>query len=282
MSARPIWRGTLRLALVTCPVALVNVTQERQDLHFNLINPETGHRVRLLTVDAETGDELDRRELVKGYEFQKDHYVLLDDEDFERARIPSSSTMTIDKVVRAAAIDPLYFDHSYYVLPDGEAGTDVYVVLRDALAHTANAALSRLVLQRRERPAAITASGRGLVLHTLHEEGDLASPREAFAGLDAAMVKLAEQLLERQAGKFDPGDTEDRYEARLREVIDAKIRGQGFTPPEEEEPPSNVVDLMAALKASLGGRSGEKKEKKPARRAPQKALRKAARARRSA
>ncbi|MBE9607227.1 Ku protein [Acetobacteraceae bacterium H6797] len=257
MAERPLWRGYLRLALVTCPVVLITARREKGGLHFNYINPETGHRIRMITVDAETGEELERRSLVKGYEFQKDHYVLLEDEDFEAARIESSSNITISKVLAGDTIDPLYFDASYYLLPDGDAGEEVYAVLRDALAKSGAIALSRIVLNRRERPVAIMASGKGIVLHTLHEEGDLLSAEDAFASLgrtksDPGMVKLAEQLLERQADEFDPADTEDRYEARLRELIDAKIKGEGFVQPEEEEPPSNVVDLMAALKASLG------------------------------
>lgn len=263
MPQRPIWRGHLRLALVSCPIALYSANHDRGSLHFNLINPSTGNRIRMITQDAETGETLSRGDLVKGYEFKKDHYLIVDDEDFESARIESSSAVKIDKFVDADSIDPIYFDASYYVAPDGEAGQDVYIVLRDAIASTGKIALSRLVIARREHPIAILPMGKGMVIHTLHEERDL----NDFAGLfdhlpttkpDPDMIQLATQLIDRQAGKYDPADMEDRYETRLRAVIEAKLKGEGIEPEAEEEPDrGNVVDLMAALRKSLGQSTGE-------------------------
>ncbi|MDR3537283.1 MAG: Ku protein [Acetobacteraceae bacterium] len=258
MAARPIWRGHLRLALVSCPIALHSVERASSGLHFHLINPDTGHRVRMVTLDAETDAEVSRRDLVKGYEFEKDRYVLLEEDDFETARIASSATLTVAKFVDRASIEPIYFDTSYYLVPDGEAGQDVFVVLRDAIARTGRAALSRVVIGQRERPVAILPMGKGMVCHTLHEPRDLYDAEDIFGDIEDArpdpdMVKLATQLIERQEGKFVPDDTEDRYEARLREVIDAKLRGEGIEPEAEEAPDrGNVIDLMAALKASLG------------------------------
>ena len=136
MPQRPIWRGHLRLALVSCPIALYSANHDRGSLHFNLINPNTGNRIKMITQDAETGDTLSRGDLVKGYEFKKDHYLIVDDEDFESARIESSTTVKIEKFVDTNSIDPIYFDASYYVAPDGDAGQDVYLVLRDAIAST--------------------------------------------------------------------------------------------------------------------------------------------------
>lgn len=263
MATRPIWRGHLRLALVTCPIALHSVIRASGELHFHYINPDTGHRVRMVTMDAETNEELSRRDLVKGYEFEKDRYVLLDDDDFAQAQIESSSTLAVDKFVDRDSIDPIWFDSSYYVAPDGDAGHDVYAVLRDAIAKTGQAALARVVIARRERPVAILPMGKGLVCHTLHEPRELNDAKPLFDDIadvtpDTEMVKLATQLIERQKGKFAPSDSEDRYEARLREVIAAKLRGEGITPQQEEAPArDNVIDLMAALKASLG--SGERK-----------------------
>lgn len=258
MAQRPIWRGHLRLALVSCPVALHSVLRASGDLHFHFINPKTGHRVRTVTLDAETDQEVARSDLVRGYEFEKDRYVLLDDDDFANARIESSSTMTIDKFVPRDAIHPIYFDTSYFMVPDGEAGQDVYVVLREAIEASGMAALSRVVISRRERPVTILPLQRGLVLHTLHEARDLYDYRNLFEQVpqtrpEPEMVKLATQLIERQEGKFDPADFEDRYEARLRQVIEAKLKGEGITP---EAPAAargdNVIDLMATLKRSLG------------------------------
>jgi DNA end-binding protein Ku len=258
MAQRPIWRGHLRLALVSCPIALYSANHDRGSLHFNLINPTTGNRIKMITQDAESGETLSRGDLVKGYEFKKNNYLIVGDEDFESARIESSTTVKIDKFVDAASIDPIYFDASYYVAPDGDAGQDVYLVLRDAIVATGKIALSRCVIARREHPIAIMPMGKGLVVHTLHEERDLNDYGALFNALPAAkpdpdMVQLATQLIHRQVGKYDPADVEDRYETRLRAMIEAKLKGEGIKADEAEEPDrGNVIDLMAALKKSLG------------------------------
>lgn len=257
MAERPVWRGHLRLALVSCPVTLLSANHEAASLHFHFINPDTGNRVRMVTLDAETNEELSRRDLVRGYEFKKDHYLVLTEEDFASARIDSSSVLNVEKFVRADSIDPIYYDASYYLVPDGDAAQDVYVVLREAIAASKQVALSRLVIARRERAVAIMPMDRGLVVHTLRDAGELHDPQEAFAHIpklrpDPDMVKLATQLVDRQIGRFDPADMADRYEARLRELIDAKLRGEGLDPePEPEEDRGKVIDLMAALKRSL-------------------------------
>src|SRR6516164_3711959 len=122
MPARPIWRGHLRLALVSCPVALWNAKHERSTIRFNMINPKTGNRIRMMTVDAGTDEEVQRRDLVKGYEFKKDQYLLLSDEDLDSVKVESSSIMNIEKFVEVHSIDPIYFATSYYLAPDGDAG----------------------------------------------------------------------------------------------------------------------------------------------------------------
>jgi DNA end-binding protein Ku len=272
---RPIWRGHLRLALVSCPIALYSVVRGGSGLHFHLINPKTGHRIRMVSQDAETDEEVSRGDLVKGYEFEKDRYVLMDDDDFEQARIESSSTLTIGKFVSTESIDPIFFDTSYYVAPDGDAGEDVFVVLRDAIRKSRAAALSRIVIVRRERAVAIIPSGKGLVCHTLHDPDDLWDSRPLWEDIgdvkpEADMVALATQLIQRQNGQFHPDDTKDRYEAKLREVIEAKLKGEGITPEDTTEPDrGNVIDLMAALKASLAPAA-------PAKPAPKKRARKRA------
>jgi len=128
MPARPIWRGHLRLALVSCPVGLWNAKHERSALKFNLINPKTGHRIRMVTLDGETNEEVQRRDLVKGYEFRKDQYLLLTDQDFDSVKVESSSVMNIEKFVEVGSIDPIYYSNSYYLAPNGDAGRDVYAV----------------------------------------------------------------------------------------------------------------------------------------------------------
>jgi DNA end-binding protein Ku len=258
MAQRPIWRGHLRLALVSCPVALYSAKHDRSTIRFNMINPETGNRIKMLTVDAETEKQLQRRDLVKGYEFKKDHYLLLSDADFESVKVESSSMMTIEKFVAENSIDPIYFNASYYLAPDGNAGRDVYAVLLEAISDTGRVALSRVVIGQRERTIALMSTDGGLVAHTLDEQRDINDAKQIFDEVaevktDPEMVQLAKQLIDRQTAKYDPSDIEDRYETRLREMIDAKLKGEGIDLSEPAEPDrTNVVDLMAALKKSLG------------------------------
>jgi len=259
MPSRPIWRGHLRLALVSCPVALWNARHDRAGIRFNLINPDTGNRIRMVTQDGETGQEVERRNLVKGYEFRKNNYLLLTDADFDSVKVESSSVMTIEKFVDTDSIDPVYYDAAYFLAPDGDAGRDVYAVLRQAITETGKTALARVVISQRERTIALRPMGEGLMAHTLYENRDLNSSSELFEGLsgiktDPEMVKLATQLVQRQAGKYDAADLEDHYEARLREMIDAKLKGEGIDLEAEvpEARDTNVIDLMAALKKSLG------------------------------
>ena len=222
----------------------------------------------MVTQDAETDQELSRRDLVKGYEFKKDHNLILTDADFESVRVESSEVMTVEKFVEANSIDPVYFDASYYLAPDGRAGEDVYAVLREAITKTGRIALTRVVMSQRERTVALRPMDGGLVAHTLYEERDLNSAQPLFEDAqkiktDPEMVKLAVQLIDRQTSRYDPSDVEDRYESRLRAMIEAKLKGEGLAI-EEEEPADrgDVIDLMAALKKSLG--QGAAEEKSPA------------------
>ncbi len=266
MPARPIWRGHLRLALVSCPVALWNAKHDRAAIRFNMINPKTGHRIKMMTVNSDTEEEVQRRDTVKGYEFRKGQYLLLEDADFESVKVESSSVMAIDKFVEVNSIDPIYYAGSYYLAPDGDAGRDVYAVLLESIAETGRIALARVVIGQRERTIALRAMPGGLVAHTLDEQRDINDAHAVFGDIaeirtDPEMVQLAKQLIDRQTTTYDPSDLEDHYETRLRAMIEAKLKGEGIDVSEPEEPDrSNVIDLMAALKKSLG----EPAETKPA------------------
>ena len=275
MPARPIWRGHLRLALVSCPVALWNAKHDRAAIRFNMINPKTGHRIKMMTVDSDTEEEVQRRDLVKGYEFRKGQYLLLEDADFESVKVESSSVMSIDKFVEVNSIDPIYYASSYYLAPDGDAGRDVYAVLLQSIAETGRIALARVVIGQRERTIALRAMPGGLVAHTLDEQRDINDARTTFGDIadiktDPEMVQLAKQLIDRQTTTYDPSDLEDHYETRLRAMIEAKLKGEGIDVSEPDEPDrSNVIDLMAALKKSLVETAEEKPPaaKKPAKEA---------------
>lgn len=266
---RPYWRGHLKLSLVTCPIAIYSAVTDKEDLHLHFINPDTGNRIKYQVVDAETGDELARSDLVRGYEYAKGRYVALTEDELKDLKVESSDTVTVEHFVDAAEIPPIYFDKAYYVLPDGPIGEDAYAVIRDAMAKSDKFALSRVVFSRRERVIALRAESGGIVAYTLREASDIRPMSEFFDDLagkksSADMQAIARQLIETKSTKFEPEDLEDRYEARVRELVNAKLEGVDL---EEEEPPrrggENVVDLMDALKKSLaGGRreSGGKRE----------------------
>src|ERR1700722_2434023 len=202
MASRPIWRGHLRLALVSCPVAMFNARSERSSIHFNLINPATGNRIKMVTRDSETGADLQRSGLVKGYEYSKGRYLTLTDEDLDSVKVESSAIMSVEKFVDADSIDPLYYDASYYLAPDAKAGENVYAVLREAIARTGKVALTRVVISQRERTVALRPAGAGLMAHTLYEQRDInaAAPyfdEAARLKVDPEMVDLAVQLIKR-------------------------------------------------------------------------------------
>src|ERR1700760_3232596 len=255
MAQRPIWRGHLRLALVSCPVALYSAKHDRSSIKFNLINPETGSRIRMVTIDAETEKEVERRKLVKGYEFKKNTYLLMSNEDFDSIKVDSSDTMTVEKFVDASSIDPIYYDTAYYLAPDGTAGRDVYQILREAIGRTGRVALSRVVIGQRERVIAIRLYEKGLAAHTLHEQRDL----NDASGLFDDPVPV-----DGQPAAYAPSDIEDRYETRLKAMIDAKLKGEGIDVEAPSEPvATNVIDLMAALRRSIAEDEKAKAEAAP-------------------
>lgn len=259
MAQRPIWRGHLRLALVSCPVALYTARHDRNSTKLNMLNPATGNRIKMVSQDAVTSEPVSRADTVKGYEFAKGQYVVLTADDLDSVKVESSSMMAVEKFVDAGSIDPIYYDSSYYLAPDGKGAEDIYAVLREAIVATGKVALVRVVISQRERTVALRpGEGAGLVAHTLNEEQDLNSSAGLFDSVssirvDPEMLKLATQLVDRQSGSYDPADLEDRYETRLRAMIDAKVTGGGLvvdnTPVFND---SNVIDLMAALRKSLG------------------------------
>jgi DNA end-binding protein Ku len=235
MAQRPIWRGHLRLALVSCPVALYSARHDRDSIRFNMINPETGNRIKMVSQDAQTGQEISRRDTVKGYEYSKGKYVIITDEDLESVRVESSGLMKVEKFVDASSIDPIYYDSSYYLAPDGKGSEDVYAVLREAIERTGKVALTRVVISQRERTIALRPMDGGLVAHTLNEQRDLNAAQPLFEGvrqvkLDPEMITLATQLVERQSEQYDPADLEDRYETRLRAMWTPKSRARACAP----------------------------------------------------
>jgi DNA end-binding protein Ku len=255
MAQRPIWQGHLRLSLVACPVALYTATTTAHDVRFHLVNPGTRNRIRQLTVDAETGEEVDRKSLLRGFEVDKDSYVLLTDEEIAAVRLESTHTMDIERFVAAGDIDRIWWNDPYYLVPQGTAGLDAFTVIRDAMLHAQKLAIARLVMGTRERIVAIEPRAAGMLATTLRTHDEVRSDHPFFDAIpqrrsDARMVHIAQQIIAQLAGPFDPREFTDRYEDALRDLIQRK--SEGAEPVTALPPPQdNVIDLMEALRRSL-------------------------------
>lgn len=276
MAYRPTWQGHLRLSLVTCPVTLYTATSSGRDVHFNLINPKTNNRIRMVTTDPDTGP-IDRSDLVKGYEVSKGEYVLLTDEEIRSVRLESTKTIDIERFVPAAEIDRVYWDNPYYLAPDGGIAQEAFGVIRTAMERSGQIALGRVVMSTRERIVALEPRGKGILAYTIRTDAEVRRSDEIFSSIsdaepDAGMIAIAERIIEQREGPFDPSQFVDRYEQALKALIEDKQRGQ--KPATVSEPAdTNVIDLMAALRASLAGpaKTRTKTTKAAAPRAPAKA-----------
>jgi len=256
MRGRPTWQGHLKLSLVTCPVALYTATARGGEVHFHLLSARTHNRIRMIPTDPETGP-IERDDIVKGYELEKDRYVIVTDDEIDAVRLESTRTIDIERFVDIADIDRMYWDEPYFLVPDGKLALEAYAVIREAMRRTRRIALGRVVMHTRERLLAIEPRDAGLIAYTLRSQGEVRDPAEAFDDIpakkaDPAMVEIAEKIIAQQSGPFDPSKFTDRYEDALRELIASKRKGAGRTVAVEEPSDTKVVDLMAALRRSLG------------------------------
>lgn len=262
MAYRPTWQGHLKLSLVTCPVALYTATNSGGDVHFNLINPETNNRIKMITTDPDTGP-IERSKLVKGYEVSKGEYVLLTDEEIKSVKLESTKTIEIERFVPADDIDRIYWDNPYYLAPDGKLAQEAFAVIRTAMEKSGQIAIGRVVMSTRERILALEPRGKGILAYTIRTDAEVRKPEEIFDSIsdtkaDPQMIAIAEKIIEQQEGPFDPSQFVDRYEEALKALIEEKQKGH--KPAKVAEPEdTNVVDLMAALRASLAA-----KDKTPA------------------
>jgi DNA end-binding protein Ku len=257
MAYRPSWQGHLKLSLVTCPVALYTAINSGGDVHFNLINPKTNNRIKMITTDPDTGP-IERTELVKGYEVSKGEYILLSAEEIASVKLESTKTIDIERFVAGDEIDRLYWDNPYFIAPDGKLAQEAFGVIRTAMEKSGQIALGRVVIGTRERILALEPRGKGILAYTIRTDAEVRKPDEIFAGIndkaaDPEMISIAEKIIEQKEGPFDPGQFVDRYEEALKALIDDKKKGH--KPAKVAEPEAtNVVDLMSALRASLGSK----------------------------
>ena len=265
MAARAYWQGQIRLALVSIPVQLFPATKSAAKISFNQIHKPSGKRIRYEKVVPGIG-AVEAEDIVKGYEVEKGKYVLLTDEEIDEVKLEAKRTIDLIQFVDEGEIDMLYFDKPYFVSPEegDETGAEAYVVLRDALRETGKVGLGQLVIRGKSNIVAVKPYGKGLSIETIRFADEVQKADAFFSEVpeitpDRELVGLAEELIKRKVSKFDPKAFKDTYEDALRELIDAKIEDR---PPEAIEEPqlgAKVIDLMEALKRSVGGRGAAAK-----------------------
>ena len=280
MAPRAYWKGSLKLSLVSCPVALYPATTSVEKTHFHMINRETGNRLKQQMVDAETGDVVEGDQKARGYELKKGEYVEIEKQELEAVQIESSHTIDIDNFVPRDEIDDRYINNPYYIAPDGKAGIDAFAVIRDAMKNKGRVALARIVLTNREHIIAIEPLGKGLLGITLRYPYEVRDEREYFDDIGNPkvtkdMIELASHILDSKAAHFDPSKFKDDYENALKTLVRRKAAGKPVKVAEPEERPSNVVSLMDALQQSLKGRGPAKRASSPARRSSHRPAKKA-------
>jgi DNA end-binding protein Ku len=274
MPARPIWRGQIRLALVSIPVELFPATKSGAQIQFHQVHEPSGKRIKYEKVVPGIGP-VDRDEIVKGYEVSKGQYVLLDPEEIESVKLESRKTLDLVQFVDEDEIDATFFDKPYYVVPADDLAEEAYVVLRDALKAAKKVGVGQLAMRGQEYVVALKPCGRGILLETLRYADEVHKSSGFFRDIgdhkpDPDLLDMASMLIERKAGEFDPKEFHNRYVDALHRLIEEKQKKKGakiIEDPDADAPPpkgSNVIDLMAALKKSLGD------QKKAAKKAPAK------------
>jgi DNA end-binding protein Ku len=257
MAPRAYWKGFLRLSLVSCPIALYPATSEREKIHFHQLNRKTGNRIQYKKVDAETGREVERDDIIKGYEKSKGDYVPVEPEELEAVALESKRVIEIDQFVSREEIDELYFANPYYMVPDGDAGAQAFAVIRDAIENAKMIALGRVVFTSREHMIALEARGKGITGITLRYPYEVRNEKDYFDHIPGERVtkdmrELAAHIIKTKTAHFAPEKFEDQYEDALKELLRKKDKGEKIEPPPQREE-SNVINLMDALRRSVKG-----------------------------
>jgi DNA end-binding protein Ku len=271
MAPRANWKGFLRLSLVTCPVALFPATSESEKVRFNQINKNTGHRIKYSKVDAETGEEVESSDIVKGYKVDADTYIEVSNDELENIALESTHTIDIDEFIPKSDVDNRFLIRPYYIVPDGKVGHDAYAVIRETIRSMDMMALGRVVLTNREHIIALEPMGKGLMGTLLRYPYEVRDEAEYFDDIKDVkvtkeMLDLAKHIVENKTGDFDPSHFEDHYESALTDLINRKRNGEKIKAPSAPRSSGNVINLMDALKQSLG--ENKKTARRPARATP--------------
>jgi DNA end-binding protein Ku len=279
MAARPTWRGIIKLALVSIPVEIYPATKAGRSIAFHQVHEPSGQRVRYEKVVPGIGP-VDRDEILKGYEVSKGQYVLLDPEEIEKVKLESRKTLELTQFVELTDIDPIYFDKPYYVAPADDLAEEAFVVLRDALKKTKRVGIGQLAMRGQEYVVSLKPCGRGMVLETLRYADEVNRASSYFRDIgdakpDPDLLEMAETLIEKKSGEFDAGEFENRYIDALKKLIAEKQKKKGKRVIQDDSSDripkgSNVIDLMAALKKSLGDKEPAATKKAAPRKAPAK------------
>ena len=260
MAPRPTWKGYLKLSLVSCAVAMYTATSTSSRIRLNILNRETGNRIRNQAIDSETGDVVENESKVKGYEIDDGRYVLLEEEELDEVALESTHTIDIESFVDRDEVDEIYLDESFYIVPNDEVAYEAFAVIREAMKKKNMVGLGRVVMHRRERLVMLQARGKGIAATALRYKPEVRKEDAYFDEIPTVkvpndMLQLAEHILEQKKGHFDPDKFEDRYEEALGALIKAKRAGK--EPPASPGPkPSNVINLMDALRRSVKGDKG--------------------------
>jgi DNA end-binding protein Ku len=289
MAPRANWKGYLKLSLVSCAVSLFPASTDSNRVTFHTLNAETGNRLRRQMIDPETGDVIEREDQVKGYEIAKGHYVTVTEDELNAIALESTHTIDIERFVPRDEIDPLYFDTPYYLAPDDRVAEEAFAVIRDAMEERGMVGIGRVVLYRRERMLMLEPRGRGLFGQVLRYPYEVRAEKPYFEDIPDIkvprdMLDLAAHIIETKSGHFEPQSFEDRYENAVIALVRSKDAGKPAALPQAAPRPSNVVNLMDALRRSLAAEgetaapppAAEKAKPKPSKRGkPQKPAAKA-------
>ena len=260
MALRPYWKGYLKLSLVTCPVQMMPATSESEKVRFHTLNRQTQNRVVSHYVDSVTGREVREKDEVKGYQRGENEYVILEDEELENVALESTKTIDISTFAPRDSIEWIWLDTPYYLSPNDPVGQEAFSVIRDAMESQDMVGISRLVISRRERAVMLEPRGKGIVLWTLRYGDEVRDEDTYFEAIgdekaDSEMMPLFEQLIKKQTKDWSPKMVADPVQERLLEIIAAKKKAlkpqkaKGKTAP--SSPPSNVVNIMDALRKSV-------------------------------
>lgn len=255
MAPRASWKGYIKLSLVSCPVRLYPATSSSERITFNQLHKDTHNRINMKPVDPELG-LVERSDLVRGYQYEDKQYVIIEDEDLEAVKIEANHTLNIEAFVDAKEVAQIYQDAPYYLAPDGAMAEETFAVLREAMRAENKLAIARLVMSSRERVVTIGAYDKGMMVQTLRMANEVRATSSYFDEIpetkaDPEMLQMAEALIKQKVTKFDIKNYDDRYEVALREMIKEKLKGHKPVVAAAPER-GNVINLMDALKASLG------------------------------